>query len=200
MAKNQENSLLIPFGKAVRVGNFKLWRGRYNMSGANIECLHVSNLDGSWMVRIPATTTMFSTIMNGYATTDEEGRNNFLGMLFTNMANVSLISSEALHDAFFFLTEMMTFPYMLLPEKEMVKRMKDVMKKVGKDKKDAEEHIRKMCEYRKGLYELIERKKERFIEDYERQQAEAMANEPSEEDLRRDELAEQAMEVLNEEN
>lgn len=200
---DRDNSLVIPFGKAVRVGNFKLWRGNYVMAGGkdrtSIECVHVSNVDGSWMVRIPSTSQMYSTIMNGYATVEETLRENFLGMLFTNMYNVCAIPSEALHDAFYFLTEMMTFPYLLLPEKEMEKRMKENMKKLGIDKSRAKDHVSKMMEYRKGLYELIERKKSAFIDDYERQQAERMAKEPeAEKQLDSDAIAEQAVDILNE--
>jgi len=53
-------------------------------------------------------------------------------------------------------------------------------------------------EYRKGLYELIERKKKAYIEDYERQQAERWASEDkAQEDLHHDELAEQAIGILS---
>ena len=199
---NKENPLVIPFGKAVRVGNFKLWRSNYNLvSGKEktiIECVHVSNLDGSWMVRIPSTSQTFSTICNGYATVDENLRDNFLGMVFSNMQNICLIPSEALHDGFWFLSEMMTFPYMLLPEKEMEKRMKENMKKLGVDKSKAKEHISKMMEYRKGLYELIERKKAAYIEEYERQQAERWDKEDeAQKQLEQDEIAEQAIGILN---
>ena len=204
--KTDDNPLLIPFGRAVRVGNFKLWRGNYNLGTGKdknvIECVHVSNLDGSWMVRIPSTSTMFSLIVNGYATVDEAMREKFLGMVFTNQLNVCASGSESLHDAFFFLTEMMTFPYLLLSEKEMKDRMEKEMKELGFDKAKRKEHIGKMCEYRSQLYELIEQKKARLIENYERQQAEQRkyAKTHEEEDMKHDELAEQAMEVLKEES
>lgn len=200
------DSSIIPFGKAVRVGNFKLWRGNYVLqdgkSKTPIECVNVSNLDGSWMVRIPATCTLFSTICNGYATIDEKLREDFLGMIFTNCYNVCTSGSEALHDAFSFLQEMMSFPYLLLPEKEMVKRMENGMKEFGFDKKRVKEHIGKLCEYRRQLYELIERKKDGLIEDYERQQAlqREYARVSEEEDLKRDEVAEQAADFLEKGN
>ena len=207
MAKKKlikDNPLEIPFGRAVRVNNFKLWRGRYNIASgkekAEIECVHVSSLDGSWMVRIPSTSSMYGLIVAQYATIDEHIRDNALGMIFTNVYNVSNIPSVALHDAFFFLTEMMTFPYMLLPEKEMVKRMEKGLKNDGMDKSKAKEHISRMVEYRRDLYELIERKKNAFIEEYERQQAEIRAKEPDElKALEQDEIAEQAMEILSQE-
>lgn len=200
---NKENPLIIPFGKAVRVGNFKLWRGNYVMASGkertSIECVHVSSLDGSWMVRIPSTSTMFGFICSQYATVDENIRENILGMIFTNMANVCSMSSPALHDGFWLLSEMMTFPYMLLPEKEMEKRMKENMSKLGIEKNKAKEHIGKMIDYRRQLYELIERKKAAFLEEYERQQAERWASEENaQESLHQDELAEQAMDILSE--
>ena len=200
---NKENPLIIPFGKAVRVGNFKLWRGNYvTASGkerTSIECVHVSSLDGSWMVRIPSTERMFSYICSQFATFDEEIREKTLGVAFSNMIQVCLIPSEALHDAFNFLVQMMTFPYMLLPEKEMEKRMKENMSKLGIEKSKAKEHIGKMIDYRRQLYELIERKKAAFLEEYERQQAERWASEEkAQESLHQDELAEQAMDILSE--
>lgn len=199
----KDDALVIPFGKAVRVGNYKLWRSRYSVGSgkenADIECIHVSNLDGAWMVRIPSTCTMYSLIVNGYATTEEKLREDFLGMVFTNQMNVTTSGSEAIHDAFFLLTEMMTFPYLLLPEKEMKERMEKTMKDSGFDKARRKEHIGKMCEYRHQLYELIEQKKQRLIDSYERQQSlqKEYARISEEEDLKHDELAEQSLEILS---
>ena len=201
---NKENPLIIPFGKAVRVGNFKLWRGNYNIASGKersyLECVYISNLDGSWMVRIPSTSSMFGFICSQYATVDESLRENILGMVFTNVFNCATISSPALHDGFFFLTEMLTFPYLLLSEKDMVNRMEKGMKELGFDRKSRKEHIAKMVEHRSGLYELIERKKAALIEDYERQQAEQRAKEPEEQKaMEQDAIAEEAMEILSEE-
>lgn len=195
----------IPFLRAVRIGNYKLWRSKYNIgSGADktsIDCLHVSNLDGSWMVRIPSTSSMYGCIMNGFATSDDHIRESFLGMILTNMHNICNINSEALHDAFFFLQEMMTFPYLLLSEKEMVKRIEEGLKERGMDKKAIKEHTAKLVDWRKQLYELVERKRARLIEDYERHQALQKEYErvSEEEDLRHDDLAEQAAEILSNE-
>ena len=195
MAQKENNELLIPFVKAVRVGNYKMWRTK-----KDIEYIHVSNLDGSWKVQIPSTSQMFGFISSQYATIDKDLRENFLGMVFTNMLNITLTPSPALHDSLMFLTEMMSFPYLLLPEKEMVKRMKDGFKRDGFDKKKGEEHIKNMVDYRQKLYDLIENKKARFIEDYERQQAERRASVADEEKaMQQSELAEQAMEVINNE-
>ena len=206
MAKKMisEGSLpTIPYGRAVRVGNYKLWRGKYVLSGkerTRIDCIYVSSLDGTWMTRIPATSGMFTTICNGYAnTTDDDLRAEFLGMIFSDMYDICNRSSEALHDAFHFLLEMMQFPYLLLSEKEMARRMKSTMQAAGIGREQQKEHIAKMVEYRRGLYELIERKKDAFLEAYERQLAEAREKEAESLDaLRHDEIAEQAVDILNE--
>lgn len=201
----ENNDLLIPFIKPARVGNFKVWRSRHVLKSgkekSDVECVCVSNIDGSWLVRIPSTMNMFGTVVNGYATVDEQMRENFLGMLFTNMYNISTHSSEALHDAFFILSEMLTFPYLLLSEKEMKERIEKGMKELGVEKSRRKEHIGKMCEYRKQLYELMEQKKARVLEDYERQQAlqREYARVSEADDLNRDEIAEQAMDILNNE-
>jgi hypothetical protein len=200
---NKDNPMVIPYGRAVRVGNFKLWRGNYVTSSGkervSVECVHVSSLDGAWMVRVPSTSQMFGFICTQYATFDPNIRENMLGMVITNMYNVCLTPSPALHDGFWFLSEMLTFPYMLLSEKEMEKRMKGNMKKLGFDKSKAKEHVSKMIEYRRGLYELIERKKADCIAEYERQQAERWAaEEKAQEALHNEEFAEQAIDILKE--
>lgn len=193
--KKVDNPMIIPFGKAVRVGNYKVWRSR----SREMEQVNVSNLDGTWTVKIPQSAAMFGTITQAFVTTDENLRDQFLGMIFTNMQNVCLVNSESLHDAFFFLTEMMSFPYLLLPEKEMEKRMADGMKALGVEKKAIKEHIAKMVTYRRSLYELIELKKKRFIEEYERQQSERRSGEDEElKRLEQDEIAGQALDILNE--
>lgn len=219
----EEKMIMIPFGKAARVGNYKLWRSKGRLSVMpddderkkvreesggkrkavghtyDMEYVNVSNLDGSWSVRIPQASMMYSTICNGYNTTDDNIRDQFLGMIFTNMQNICLSPSEALHDALFFLTEMMSFPYLLLSEKEMVSRMEKGLKEAGMEKSAAKEHIKKMVDYRRQLYELIERKKSSFIEEYDRQQAERRAGESdAQKALEQEEIAEQAMDILNE--
>ena len=198
-----DNPLVIPFGKAARVGNFKVWRGNYAAAGGKdgIECVHVSNLDGSWMVRIPSTERMFSYICSQFATFDEEIREKTLGVAFSNMIQVCLIPSEALHDAFNFLVQMMQFPYNLLPEKEMEKRMLSNMKELGVDKHKAKDHVEEMMRLRRQLYELIERKKANYIDAYEQQQRERWAKEEeAQKMLEQDDIAEQAMDILSEDN
>ena len=203
MAKNaNDNPLIIPFGKATRVGNFKLWRGNYTLGRGkdktDIECVYVSSIDGSYMVRIPATSGMFSFICNQYATTDPDMRDNILGMVFTNFYNIVTTPSPVLHDSLFFLTEMLLFPYLILSEDEMRKRMAESLRISGMDDEKAIEHINKMVEYRKQLWELIEKKKNTLISDYELQLAERRGKEEeADKELEHDELAEQAINELN---
>ena len=191
----------IPFVKAVRVGNYKLWRGKYALSKGKdkneIECLHLSNLDGSWMIRIPATMPLFGTICMGYGL-NEEQRDLFLGMIFKNIYTLGTSSSEVLHHSYSILYEMLSYPYLLLSEKEMIKRMKEGYKAAGVDKKESDKQIDNMCEYRKKLYDLLENMKVELLEDYERQRALQKEYEriSEEEDLKRDEIAEQAMDIL----
>lgn len=219
------NQLQIPFVKPARVGNFKLWRSKSSLSytptdedrakvreesggtkknvtrKVDIEIINISNLDGSWKVCIPQTMMMFATIAQGFAVEDNTQREQFLGSIIGNIYNISTNSNIYLHDALAFLTEMMVYPYMLLPEKEMKERMDKNLKEFGWDKAKRKEYIGKMVEYRTQLYDLIEKKKSAYIEDYERQQAERRAKEEeSLKALEEEEIAEQAMVVLNEKN
>lgn len=160
-----------------------------------LEHINVSDIQQGWSVKIPMISPMYATIMQAYATTDDDVRDDFLGMLFTNMHNVCMVNSESLHDAFFFLQELMTFPYLLLPEDEMASRMRERFNKIGGGSvEDNEKHIEEMLKYRRELYDLVERKKERLIEEYERQMDEHLA--PVDE--AQDDTAEQAIGILNE--
>lgn len=200
--KANDNPLIIPFGKATRVGNFKLWRGNYTLGRGkdktDIECVYVSSIDGSYMVRIPATSGMYGFICNQYATTDPNIKENILGMVFTNFYNIVNTPSPVLHDSLFFLTEILSYPYLILPEDEMRKRMAENLRISGIDDEKAIEHINKMVEYRKQLWELIEKKKDTLISDYELQLAERRGKEEeADKELEHDELAEQAINELN---
>lgn len=188
---------VIPFGHAVRVGSYKLWRGKYVVGGGEMSCLHVSDADGSWMVRIPDTSSMYGTIVEGYSSVAV--REKFLGMLFTNMHNVCTMNSEALHDAFFFLQEMFRFPYLLLSEREMRKRLTSRLRSSGMDSRRVREHVGRLVSWRRELYELLEKKKSRFLSDYERHLSSvASCSDDDDDEVRRSALAEEAMEILSE--
>ena len=178
---------------------YVLEHGKVKAERFDLECVNVSNLDCTWKVQIPSTSSVYLMICDAYNTTDDEIREKFLGMIFANYYNLCTTNSEALHDAFFFLHEMMTFPYLLLSEKEMKSRMKSNLKFFGMDKSKIGDYISKVLDYRKQLYELIEQKKERLIADYERQMAEHMrADSEEEEQAENDVMAETAMQVLDE--
>lgn len=93
MQEKNMNDGIIPFNKAVRAGNFKLWRIRQNIDwqptaedvkddetkellvagkirlkkrNVSIEAICVSNLDGTWQTRIPQTFSMFGTLSECY--------------------------------------------------------------------------------------------------------------------------------------
>ena len=212
----------IPFGKAARVGNFKIWRSSFlhveepteeqrqkvrEESGGrrravnrktSVECINVSTLSGFWSVKIPQFYSMFGTITVAYGEGDERGE-EFLKMLFGNMLTVSTLNNEYVHDAFMFLLEMMKTPYLLLSEKEMEKRMRKGFEESGiKDKEKCDSYIDNMRKYRAKLYKLIEEKKAAFIKDYElmlRKQREK--EEAHLEESEHMEIAEQAESILS---
>ena len=218
-----ENKNPIPFGKAMRVGNYKIWRSRTSVSYMpteeqrkkireesggtkkavpakfEIDVLNVSNLDGTWSVKIPSTINMYANILLAFDE-EEKRRDEFLTMLFGNMLSVCTVSNPYDHDAFNFHMNIMQNPYMLLPEKEMVKKFKEGFKKAGeKDKKEIDAYIEQMCKMRTQLYEMVEKKKADFIADYEADLERArQREEKAQEDLRHEELAEQANDILNE--
>lgn len=77
----------IPFGKPARVGNYRIWRSKFpigkSKDKAYIEQINVSNLDGSWQVKIPATFEMFSMLWNLYA---DPSKQDILSSFVNNMA------------------------------------------------------------------------------------------------------------------
>lgn len=212
----------IPYGKAGRVGNYKIWRNKFTVtvepteeqrkqvreeSGGKkravnkdypIDCIYISTLDGSWSTKIPQTSSMYSLITMVYGE-DDKDMEGFLKMVFGNMSSVCLISNEYLHDAFMFLRDMMQTPYLLLEEDDMVARMKAGFEKNGiTDQEKVDGHINSMVEYRKKVYDLIEEKKSAFITAYEKElEARWEEEEKAQKDLERDEVAEQAEQVLN---
>lgn len=213
----------IPFGKSMRIGNYKIWRSKTSVSYTptdeerarvreetcgkakivarkfDIDVINISNLDGSWSTKIPSTTGMYSTILLAFEQ-KEKDRDTFLTMIFGNFYMCCTMNNVFVHDAFSFLMQIMQFPYILLPEKEMVKRMKEGYKKTGGTDKDAmNDHIAKMRDYRTQLYAMIEKKKSEFIDAYEAElEMSRRREESAQEDLKHEELAEQAQSILDE--
>lgn len=214
--------ILIPFGKASRVGNYKVWRSKFNLTpsdeqrakvrkdsngtrkavGFEIEQINISNLDGSWSTKIPQTCGMYAVISMAYDNPKIEDRDLFLTNLFGNMLNVCTVDNTYIHDGFSVFLEMMQVPYLLLPEKEMVKRMKADWKPSEKEsEEDIAKHINDMVKYRRELYEFIEKKKADYIDFYEKQRELAKKQEEAAmTDIENAEKAEEAAKVLNKED
>ena len=213
----------IPYNKAARVGNYKVWRSKGKRTATptdeerkkireesfgkrhavaktfDMEYINVSNLDGSWSVKIPATSMMYATICEGYAIENVLERERYLTIIFANFINVTTNTNLALHDGLYFLTEMLSYPYLMLPEKEMKKRMESWLKVQDVENSAIKENINKMTEYRRSLYKLIDKKIKDYIDYYE---SERLKAKKSEEDalnaLKQDELAEQAASIIDE--
>lgn len=205
MMENKGRS--IPFVKPARVGNYKLWRSRSvipashgdgsgKKGGVGIETINVSNLDGSWSVRIPQSSGMYSVITVAYA--EGSTRDVFLKGIFGNMMSVCLIENVYIHDAFNFLLNIMQYPYMLLPEKEMEKRMRETMKADGWDKARIKDYIGNMMDLRHELYSLVDDKIARFVSDYEDiMRTGRQKSSEADRQMAQDDLADQALDVLN---
>lgn len=175
----QENlAEVFPFGQTERVGNFKLWRGKYKVKTSDgsteIDCVHVSDLAGSWSVRIPATYEMYGIITSTFVdfkTGDDALSRRAQGILqtvFGNMMFASVVGNGYFQRGIEMLAMVYANPS-VLSRKDGVHD--DFMK-------DVESTVRDFLEWR---------------EDYDRK---VLDNEPSEEDMHRDDLADQASEII----
>lgn len=195
--KKTENLSTIPFGKPARIGNFKIWKSKFELVSdptedqrkkvaeeskgkkkavrqkVTIDCINVSILDGSWMVRIPQTFEQFAMLSLAYAWSlsddkDEQVKGgDYLRTAISNMYYVSCICNGFFHHA----VEMVTSAYVdpeLLKENERNEAFL----------KDAKLTIERFLKWRKGYDEMV------------------AAGEPSDRELHQDELAEQAMDIL----
>lgn len=175
----------IPFWKVARIGNFKIWKSKYTFDrdadGKKIrpqivgDCINVSILDGSWMVRIPHTFEQFAMLSLAYAWSLSEDKDEqvkgreYLRTAISNMYYVSCICNGFFHHG----VEMVTSAYVdpdLLKENERNEAFL----------KDAKLTIERFLEWRKGYDAMV------------------AAGEPSDRELHQDEIAEQAMEILSE--
>lgn len=81
----------IPFGKPAQFGNYRIWRSKYPIGKGKdkdfVEQICVSNLEGSWQVKVPATFEMFAILTELYA---DEGKKDILGEYLSNMAFVTI--------------------------------------------------------------------------------------------------------------
>lgn len=81
----------IPYGKPAQFGNYRIWRGKYPVGKGKdkdfIDQINVSNLDGTWQVKIPATFEMYAILTELYA---DEGKQEILSEYINNMAFVTI--------------------------------------------------------------------------------------------------------------
>lgn len=181
----------IPFVKPCRVGNFKMWRSKMTLtvspseeqrrqvaeeSGGkkkavaqkvDIECINISNADGSFSIRIPQTFEMFGMLTVAYqwyksddASKKARGQ-EYLSTVMSNMLYVSCVSNGYYHTGLQAVTQVYVNPDVLSNE-----------------------------DFRVKVTDTIEKFKE-WYKDYATSRAE-----PSAEDERKDEIAEQAMDIL----
>lgn len=199
--RQNDNPLVIPFGRAVRVGNFKLWRGNYVIEEGKkkmpVECVYVSNLDGSWMTRIPATVPLYGIIIRSYATVDENIREQFLaGEVFSNLEAINTSGSVALHHSFRMLYQALHYPFIFMTEKELTSWVKNNFD--AGDKKDMKKHLDNLLSERKEFYDMIEKERRDYLDTWEEQRAKIKESEDeAQKQLEQDEIAEQAMDILN---
>lgn len=175
--KQEQTNKTIPFGKPALIGNFKVWRSRTvvgkGRNKSDLECINISNVDGSWFVRIPATFEMFGMITvafawyNGENEEEKKRGEDFLQSSLSNMMYVSCICNGFYHHGVQMLTNVYANPD-LLRDKKKFKALK----------KETEGCIERFLLWR---------------EEYERQ----MKIEPTEKEQQQEEFAEQAAEIIS---
>lgn len=195
--KKTENLSTIPFGKPARIGNFKIWKSKFELVSVpteeqrkkvveeskgkkkaarqkvTIDCINISILDGSWTVRIPQTFEQFAMLSLAYSWSLSEDKDeqvkgtDYLRTTISNMYYVSCICNGFYHHGVEMVTSAYADPDLLKENERGVAFMKD-----------AKLTIERFLEWRKGYDKLVE------------------AGEPSDIELHQDEIAEQAMDIL----
>lgn len=91
----------IPFVKAVKVGNFRLWRVRKDV----VDCICVGNADGTWCVRVPSTFEMYAVLnalyddyLSPYGSVSERG-GTVLDTILSNMMYATVVGNGYFHQA-----------------------------------------------------------------------------------------------------
>lgn len=82
-----EEERKIPYVGCARVGNFKLWKSRVRERKTDV--LHISDMDGTWAVKIPQTYLAFPMIEEAY----KEGNDEYLHTVISNMNFVCAIAN-----------------------------------------------------------------------------------------------------------
>ena len=194
----KSNDVVIPFGKPSRIGNFKIWRSKFQLQitptkeqrkkvavesngrkrlkvkVVEIECINISILDGSFSVRIPQTFEMFGMLTVAYQwyrsdNPDERKRGeDFIIAATNNMFYVSSICNGFYHHGVNRLTAAYADPSLLRDTEDGKKFMEDLKVTV-----------------------------ERFLAWREEYEKHVKENESTEQDLHQEDLAEQAMDIVN---
>lgn len=177
--KTKEDAVVgIPFGRPARMGNFRVWRSTVVVGKGKakngIECINVSNLDGTWLVRIPQTFEMFGMLTVAYQWANSENAeerrrgDGFIRTALSNMAYVSMVCNGFFHHG----VEMIAAAY-------------------------ANPSLLQDTEEGKNFIEDARGTVERFLawrEEYDKHVAD---NEPTDKDIRQEEFAEEAMDILD---
>lgn len=176
--KKEDSVVSIPFGRPARIGNFRLWKSSIvvgkGKSKTNIECINVSDLDGTWLVRIPQTYEMFSMLTVSYQWSKSEKAEErsqgvgFIRAALSNMFYVSSVCNGFFHHGIEMIAAAYANPTLLQDTKEGKSFMED-----------AKDSVARFLKWR---------------EEYEKHVKE---QEPTEQDLHQEEIAEEAMKILN---
>ena len=162
----------IPFGRPARVGNFKIWRSRKMFGrGKNkipVEQINVSTLDEEWQIKIPATFEIFAMIRDLFADNTEQ-RTAQLSTILGNMLYASCIPNGYYQRAINLCATIYANPNLLNDDDE---RHEDMMNNVRA-------LVAGFLEWRK---------------QYDKHVAE---NEPTEEEIKNDEVAEEMLEQVD---
>lgn len=176
--KKEEKVAGIPFGRPAMMGNFRLWKSAIvvgnGKSKTRIECINVSDLEKTWLVRIPQTKEMFSMLTIAFQWSKSENaeeRNQGVGFIRAALSNMFYVSSIC-NGFFHHWIEMIAAAYANPTLLQDTKEGKSFME-------DAKDSVARFLQWR---------------EEYEKHVKE---NEPSEQDLYQEEIAEEAMEILN---
>ena len=171
----EKENTKIPFNKAARVGNYKVWRSRHKVEDTYIEVLNVSTLDGAWMTRIPSTLEMYGWLCMAYSdymSDDVQQKlqgEAVLTTVFSNILYASSIGNGYYQRALEICATVYAHP-------SLVDRKSKEYKGFVKDVKAI---IDMFLDWRKGYN--------------------AQIKEPTEKEDRQDEIADEVIEMLNEE-
>ena len=174
----------IPFGRPARIGNFKIWKSKFTFDkdadGKKIKpqivgyCINVSILDDSWIVRIPQTFEMFGMLTvayQWYKSDNAEERKRGLDFLRTAMSNIFYVSSIC-NGFYHHGVEMLTSAY-------------------------ADPSVLRDTENGRAFIEDVKGTVSRFLSWREEFDKHVSASEPTEQDIRQEELAEKAADILS---